>query len=134
MARFRALCDRAEGGVDGVAATTGLSAENLANLYRSSMKLQGSGNPRGLGPAILRQLDAHYPDWYRDDAPQAAKPTLAQALEVLGEALAPSGLEGVRDEVADNLAQLAKRGGAARYQTLVLDLMGGRYGKRAASG
>jgi len=135
LQRFRALCDRVDGGVDAVAAATDLSADNLRNLYSSeAIKLQKSGNARGLGATILRKLDEAYPGWFVDSPPPAASPSLMQALHVLGEALDTDDLDEVRDEIADNLSQLAKRSGAERYQKLVLDLIEGRYRKQAAGG
>jgi len=57
-------------------------------------------------------------------APQAPAPdSLAQALEVIGIALAAEMPDDVRQDVADLLAKLAHRKGAARHQEELLSLL-----------
>ena len=50
-------------------------------------------------------------------------PTLAQALEVMGIELAREMPDDVRQDVADTLAKLANRKGAARHQRELLTLL-----------
>lgn len=57
---LRSLCER-EGGPDGVAATTGLSAANLKQILAGT--LLPSGNPRGVGPSVRKRLSEIYPNW-----------------------------------------------------------------------
>lgn len=50
-----------EGGVERVAATAGVSSENLKQILRGT-KLP-SGNPRSVGPSLRKKLDDHFPGW-----------------------------------------------------------------------
>lgn len=64
----------------------------------------------------------------RQDVPSFGPPpvSLAQALQVLGAALAEELSDDVRDDLADALAKLARRKGSARDQQHVLLLLGTR--------
>lgn len=62
--------------------------------------------------------------WGLDRLPPSSEgPSLADALAVLGAALARDLPDDVRDDVADCLAKLARRGGTARDQGQVLALL-----------
>lgn len=84
---------------------------------------------RGLGVSI-NDISPNVADQIRQaavlageaPAPQEAM-SLADALEVLGQALAHQMPDDVREDVADALAKLARRKGTARDQQQVLDLL-----------
>ena len=58
---FKKLCDDTPGGWAEVASVTGTSPQGLYQVY-SGVKL-ASGAPRGVGPAVQKALDEHYPGW-----------------------------------------------------------------------
>lgn len=87
IARFRALCDRTAGGIEAVAVATGLSFEGLQQIYRGTAL--PSGEPRGVGPKIQRELSAAFPGWDEETAEPAYSPG-AHAVAQLYEKLPPS--------------------------------------------
>lgn len=64
-----------------------------------------------------------------EPSPQYGGPSLSEALEVLGMALARDMPADVRQDVADALAKLAARKGLQRHQEELLTLLGGAPGK-----
>ena len=139
---LRRLVER-EGGAVAVADAAGVNDQTIYQVLKG-IKLP-SGNPKGVGPKLRAGLDKAFPGWRAaplvsalqavPSAPQdgaqtmraadAAPPalTLADALEMLGIALAVDMPADVRDDLADALAKLARRGGAARDQAQVLQLL-----------
>jgi hypothetical protein len=92
----------------GVSADGAIAAQKLMGC-RASWIRDGEGLMTHQAPTLT-------------DAASAA-PTLADALEALGIALAVDMPPDVRDDLADALAKLARRGGAARDQAQVLQLL-----------
>lgn len=121
---LKALC-RANGGPEGVAEASGVSAENLKQIIGGT-KLP-SGRPRGVGPGVQSKLDAAFPGWARlpSNAPggRPALPGIDQAVEALAAALAAEMRDEVREDVADALAKLARRKGSAHDRQQVLHFL-----------
>lgn len=60
LSRLAALRDKHT--LDVVADKAACSAEYLEQILKG-VKLQGSKNPRGIGPSVRKKLDAAYPGW-----------------------------------------------------------------------
>jgi len=122
---LRALV-KAKGGLEAVADVVDCNPNNLRQII-NGIKLP-SGNPRGIGPTLHRQLTAAFPGWDAIGAEPAipikpGKLSLPEALEVLGLALSAAMPAAVRAELAAALAAWAQFDGKARYRNLVAELL-----------
>lgn len=111
-----------------VADAIGFNEQTLYQITRG-IKLK-SGKTRTVGRKLREALDRCYPDWLDSTVDQIAAPkpcqlmpNLAQALEVIGSAMAMPMADDVRDDLAHALSNLAKRRGLQRDQMQVLALL-----------
>ena len=133
VSALQALCAR-EGGHDAVAKKIGANGQSLYQIV--SERRLPSGNPKGVGPALRAKLTARFPDWLGNtdrqsgnalglhgftarDAHQSA-PTLAQALEVVLDAMAQST---AKAELKQLLPMLVETNAAA-YRARLGELLG----------
>lgn len=100
-----------------------------------------SKTPKAMGSALARRIEKTLGleiGWMDNDPslppashPHAA-PTLEQALEVLGLALAADMPEDIREDLGDTLSKLARRKGLARDQLTVAHLLLSALSKQAS--
>lgn len=110
-----------------LAPLTGMSQSNLSDLENTA-----GGSSFTVQIAAACRVNAHWLATGEGDmlagvtaqeSLSVQPPTLAEALEVLGIELARELPEDVRQDVADTLAKLANRSGAARHQRELLTLL-----------
>ena len=131
------------GGNKRLAGLVGVS-ESQMNQWVNGAKESSTGKPRGMRLASCHRIEdatGKSRGWLdqRLDASVAAAaaapaPTLTQALETLGIALAADMPDDVRQDAADLLAKLAQRHGAERHQAELSQLLQALPGKRTGTG